>query len=122
MAETSHDALEHRIRRLENKGDGVNKLWHELTNLKVPLSVFAGALAFAVTAYNWADDLDDAQHETQKQLNQLVKIVTKGTEERNKQDEIHDKALTSIEKSLALIVLEATLRRELEKENEITSN
>lgn len=90
------------------------KLWHELENLHIPIGRVVVIVAVVVTAYVWADDLQDAQTTTQVQLDQLVKIVTKGAEERHAADKTHDDALTSIEKSLALIVQEAELRREFE--------
>ena len=98
------------------------KLWHELTNLKIPITVFGGALAISIAAYNWGDNLQDAQETTQKQLDQLVKITTDTAAENKKVHEaqtenlkIQSDSLTSIENSLALLALEVKLRRELER-------
>lgn len=91
-------------------------IWNEIKNLKLIISTVIGIIAFTITAYNWGDDLEDAQHKTQEQLDQLVKIVAGNVEENKKIHENHSETLTSIEQSLALMAQEIRLRRELEKE------
>lgn len=122
MAETSQDALEHRIRRLENKGDSVNKLWHEMKTMSIPLVEVGVIIGIAITGYVWADDLDDAQKKTQDQLNQLVTLVAENVKENKTIHKDQSESLASIQTSLELMALEARLRRELEAARAASTN
>jgi len=97
----------------------MNKLWHELKNMDIPLIEVGAIIAISFTAYIWADDLGDAQKETQKQLDQLVTITVKTTKENALVHKKFSESLTSIQTALELIAQEIRLRREFERENPI---
>jgi len=92
--------------------------WADLKSVKIPILEFGAILGLALTGLLWADDIEDKQIQTQKQLDQLVTISTESAKENAKIHKAHNKSLTSIETSLALMAQEVRLRRELEKERE----
>lgn len=115
MVDTNEVSLEHRIARLENKGDSVTKLWQELKTMRIPLVEVGAIVGIAITGYIWADDLDDAQQKTQEQLDQLVTIVTENVKENKTVHKDQSDSLSSIQTSLELMAQEIRLRRELER-------
>jgi len=87
--------------------------------MEIPILAVFAIVGFSITAYMWADDLDDAQRETQKQLDQLVTITIITTKENSVVHKEHAESLSSIQTSLELIAQEIRLRREIQRENSV---
>lgn len=88
--------------------------WADIVKMKLPITVIGGIVSAAVTAFLWADDVEDKQLETQNQLDKLVTIVTATTLDNQAIHQSQNVDLIATKQELQLLQQEIELRRELE--------
>ena len=94
--------------------------WNALKSTKIPMWEVLVAMAVLVGAtwgaFTWADELEDTQITTQRQLDQLVLLVVTTTRDNQAVHKSADTQLIEHRHALELLKQEIELRRELEPE------
>lgn len=90
--------------------------WADIMKMKLPITVISGIVGVAVTAFLWADDVEDKQLETQNQLDKLVTIVTVTTLDNQAVHQSQNTGLIETKQELELLQQEIELRRELDED------